>query len=63
MGGILRAFAGMTVEDYEAAAAAFLRRPTPDDRTRYRDCGYLPMIELLALPRGERVHELHRLGR
>ena len=29
----------------------------------YLDCAYAPMVELLALPRGERVLELHRLGR
>ena len=29
----------------------------------YLECGYAPMLELLRLPRGERVHQLHRLGR
>ncbi|HTA14001.1 MAG TPA: HAD family hydrolase [Solirubrobacteraceae bacterium] len=48
MGGILRAFAGMTVEDYEAAADAFLRGQShPTIGRSFRDCGYLPMIELL----------------
>jgi haloacid dehalogenase-like hydrolase len=47
MGGILRAFAGMTVEDYETAAVAFLGGPHPTIGRAYRDCGYLPMIELL----------------
>lgn len=47
MGGILRAFAGMTVEDYEIAAAAFLAGRHPTIGRAYRDCGYLPMIELL----------------
>ena len=48
MAGMLQAFAGKTVEDYAAAADAFLRggkHPTLD-RT-FRACGYLPMIELL----------------
>jgi phosphoserine phosphatase len=48
MGGIVAAFAGMTVEDYAAAATAFLhdgRHPTSG--RGFRDCGYLPMIELL----------------
>src|ERR1700727_1000611 len=47
MGGILRAFAGVTVEDYATAADAFLRGPHPTIPRSYRDCGYLPMIELL----------------
>jgi FMN phosphatase YigB (HAD superfamily) len=48
LGGILQAFAGMDVEDYQAAAHAFLhqgRHPTLG-RT-FRDCGYRPMVELL----------------
>jgi phosphoserine phosphatase len=47
MGGILRAFAGLTVEEYAAAADEFLhgRHPTVD--RKFRECGYLPMIELL----------------
>jgi phosphoserine phosphatase len=48
MGGILQAFAGMTVEEYATAADAFLRREThPTIGRSFRDCGYLPMIELL----------------
>jgi phosphoserine phosphatase len=48
MGGILRAFAGMTVEDYATAADAFLRDGHhPTIGRGYRDCGYLPMVELL----------------
>jgi phosphoserine phosphatase len=48
MGGILRAFAGMTVDDYAAAADAFLRGENhPTIGRGFRDCGYLPMIELL----------------
>lgn len=47
MGGILRAFGGVTVDDYATAAAEFLdgRHPTMD--RSFRACGYLPMIELL----------------
>jgi phosphoserine phosphatase len=48
MGGIVAAFAGMTVEQYATAANAFLcdgRHPTLG--RGFRDCGYLPMIELL----------------
>jgi phosphoserine phosphatase len=48
MGGIVAAFAGMTVEDYAAAANAFLRDGRhPTSGRSFRDCGYLPMIELL----------------
>ena len=48
LAGILQAFAGMPVDDYQAAAHAFLhteRHPTLG-RT-FRDCGYKPMVELL----------------
>jgi len=48
MGGILRAFAGMTVDEYQIAADGFLRGEShPTNGRRFRDCGYLPMIELL----------------
>jgi phosphoserine phosphatase len=47
MGGIVRAFAGMTVDAYAAAADAFLYGQHPTIGRSYRDCGYLPMIELL----------------
>jgi phosphoglycolate phosphatase-like HAD superfamily hydrolase len=48
LGGMLQAFAGTDVEDYQAAAHEFLhagRHPTLD-RT-FRDSGYKPMVELL----------------
>ena len=48
MGGIVAAFAGMTVENYASAADAFLRGGRhPTLGRSFRDCGYLPMIELL----------------
>ena len=48
MGGILRAFAGQTVDEYASAAAAFLEEaPHPTLGRRLRDCGYVPMVELL----------------
>jgi phosphoserine phosphatase len=48
MGGILQAFAGKTVEEYAAAAEAFLEKaPHPTLGRRLRDCAYVPMIELL----------------
>src|ERR1700722_9947281 len=48
MGGIVAAFAGMTVEEYATAADAFLCNGLHPTLSRsFRDCGYLPMIELL----------------
>jgi phosphoglycolate phosphatase-like HAD superfamily hydrolase len=52
--GILKAFAGMSVEGYESAAEEFLRRAQhPTLNRRLSDCAYAPMIELL------RFLELH----
>jgi phosphoserine phosphatase len=49
MAGMLQAFAGMDVEDYSAAAGAFIRDGThPTLGRAFHRCGYLPMIELLA---------------
>jgi phosphoserine phosphatase len=48
LAGILQAFAGMDVEDYQDAAHRFLhesRHPTLD--RGFPQCGYRPMIELL----------------
>lgn len=48
MGGIVQAFAGMSVGEYESAARAFLddaRHPTLG--RRLQDATYLPMVELL----------------
>jgi hypothetical protein len=46
--GILQAFAGMDVEEYGAAADAFLRKEKhPTLGRTYHACGYAPMIELL----------------
>jgi hypothetical protein len=48
MGGILQAFAGMTVAAYSARADAFLRQAAHPSLGRLlRDCAYLPMVELL----------------
>ena len=48
LGGILHAFAGQTVDEYAAAAVSFLDRAAhPTLGRRLRDCGYLPMVELL----------------
>jgi phosphoserine phosphatase len=48
MAGLVAAHAGITVEEFEQAANAFLRserHPTLD--RSYLDCGYAPMVELL----------------
>jgi FMN phosphatase YigB (HAD superfamily) len=48
LGGILQAFAGVRVEDYEAAAHDFLRQGQhPTLGRSFHHCGYRPMIELL----------------
>jgi len=46
--GILQAFAGVTVEEFEAQADAFLRSAQhPTLGRAYLACGYAPMVELL----------------
>ncbi len=47
MGGLLKAFAGMSVETYQAAADEFLSGSHPTLGRSFRQCGYVPMIELL----------------
>jgi hypothetical protein len=48
LGGILQAFAGMTVDEYTAAAGSFLHQGKHPTLGRiFADCGFLPMIELL----------------
>jgi haloacid dehalogenase-like hydrolase len=48
MGGILQAFAGQTVDEYSAAADAFLRGGKhPTLGRAFDQCGYQPMIDLL----------------
>jgi phosphoserine phosphatase len=49
LGGVLVAFGGITVEDFEARSDAFLRTTRhPTLGRSYLECAYLPMIELLA---------------
>jgi hypothetical protein len=46
--GVLKAFAGITVEDFEAQADRFLRTTQhPTLGRAYLACGYVPMVELL----------------
>ena len=48
LAGILQAFSGTAVEDYQLAADGFLREQEhPTLNRAFRDCGYVPMIELL----------------
>ena len=47
MGGILKAFDGVSVEEYGTTAEGFLRGQHPTLGRRFCDCGYLPMIELI----------------
>ena len=47
-GGILAAYEGMSVEDFEARSDAFLRSAQhPTLGRSYLDCAYVPMLELL----------------
>ena len=64
-GGVIAAHAGISVEEFEAQADAFLRGgAAPDARPRLpANCAYAPMVELLGYLRGERLRDLHRLGR
>jgi len=49
LGGILAAWAGVSVEDFEAQADAFLRTAAHPTLGRgYLACAYAPMVELLA---------------
>ena len=49
LAGVLAAFAGITVEDFEARSEAFLRAAHhPTLHRPYLSCAYAPMIELLA---------------
>jgi len=64
MVGLLQAFAGQTVDDYVAAASAFLdAAPHPTLGRLLRECAYVPMVQLLRVPGIPRVHLLHRVGR
>jgi hypothetical protein len=46
--GILKAFGGIAVDAYQSAAEAFLQKAqNPTLGRRFRDCGYVPMVELL----------------
>lgn len=48
IGGILKAYEGMTVDAYQMAAETFLHSEQhPTLQRRLRDCGYGPMVELL----------------
>jgi phosphoglycolate phosphatase-like HAD superfamily hydrolase len=49
-GGVLAAYAGVSVEDFEARADMFLRSTQHPRLGRgYLECAYAPMVELLAL--------------
>src|SRR3954464_884894 len=50
MGGVLAAYAGVSVEDFEARADAFLRSAQHPTLGRASlECAYAPMVELLAM--------------
>jgi phosphoserine phosphatase len=48
LGGVLAAFAGVDVDDFEARSDAFLRETSHPTLARtYLECAYAPMVELL----------------
>ncbi len=48
LGGILKAFEGMSIDDYCRDAAQFFNQAQhPMLKRTFRDCGYRPMVELL----------------
>lgn len=48
VGGILKAFEGMPVDAYQSLAGRFLDRAQhPTLKRPFRECGYVPMVELL----------------
>jgi len=57
LGGVLAAYAGMSVDDFEARADAFLRTASRVSRVRVCADGRAARV-----PGGERVLELHRVG-
>jgi phosphoserine phosphatase len=49
LGGVLTAYASMSVDEFEARSEQFLRTTThPTLGRRYLECAYAPMLELLA---------------
>ena len=64
MGGVIGAFAGMDVDAYGAAAAAFVQDAThPTLKRPFRDRRLPADGRAAALSGGERVHHLHRVRR
>ena len=64
LGGMLQAFAGQTVDEYAATAAAFLRaRPAPDPGPPPARLRVRPHGRVASLPRVARLHLVHRLRR
>ena len=62
--GVAEAFEGMTVDDYAAQVEAFFAEAEHPTLGRpYRDCAYVPMVELLRYLEANGFSDLHRLGR
>ena len=58
---VLETQSGMTVEDFRADVRQWLATAKhPRWNRPYTDLAYQPMIEVLALPARQRLHELHR---
>jgi hypothetical protein len=62
--GVLAAYDGMSVDEFEAQSDAFLRGTKHPTLGRgYLECAYAPMVELLRYLEANGVLQLHRLGR
>jgi hypothetical protein len=62
MGAVTAAFDTVSVEAYDQLVLSFFGDADhPTLGRAYRTCGYTPMVELLRY-RGQRLHQLHRLG-
>ena len=63
LGGILKAFAGQTVDEFDAPPRRSSRAAAPDARPPFPRVRYQPMVELLRYLEAQRLRALHRLGR
>ena len=55
---------GITVEEYADSADAFVASTThPTNGRLFRDCAYLPMVELLRYLEANGFTAVHRVGR
>jgi FMN phosphatase YigB (HAD superfamily) len=64
MVAVPKAFEAVTVEDYDRRVKEFFdEADNPGLKRPYRECGYLPMVELLRYLEANGFCHLHRIGR